>query len=110
MIAIVTVLVAFPAGYLLRARLAAAVVYAIAYLWAFVFQGVYLMLESLSHSESPAFEVGSFPLAYGLVTGAIFAVGFGLVFLGHRVGAGRRARRGIGVGEAGVVSGIGAVA
>lgn len=106
MIAVVTVLVAFPAGFLLRSRLAAVVLYAIAYLWAFVFQGVYLMLSSLNHEANPAFEVGSFPWSYGLVTAAIFAVGFGLVFLGHRVGAARRGRRtagaraGAGVGTA----------
>jgi hypothetical protein len=93
-IAVVTVLAAFPLGYLLRNRLSAVVAYAILYLWAFVFQGIYLMLATLDHQKNPAFEVGSFPWSYGVVAGSIFAVGFGLVFLGHRVGAGRRAGRG----------------
>ena len=94
MIAVVTVLAAFPLGYLLRNRLSAVVAYATLYLWAFVFQGIYLMLATLDHQKNPAFEVGSFPWSYGVVAASIFAVGFGLVFLGHRVGAGRRARRG----------------
>ena len=42
MIAVVTVLLAFPLGYLLRSHLAANVAYAIAYLWAFTFQTLYL--------------------------------------------------------------------
>lgn len=93
MIAIVTILGAFPLGFLVSNRLAANTTYAIAYLWAFVFQGIYLMLESLQGSGNPAFEPSQFPLSYGVVTLAIFVVGFGLVQLGHRVGRGRRERR-----------------
>jgi len=37
MIAVVTILIAFPTGFFLRSRLAANTAYAIAYLWAFVF-------------------------------------------------------------------------
>jgi hypothetical protein len=83
MIAVVTVLLALPLGYLLRSRLAASTTYAIAYLWAFVFQTLYLLLDSLEGGEDPAFEAGVFPWQYGVVTLAIFAVGFGLVNLGH---------------------------
>jgi hypothetical protein len=93
MIAIVTLLLAFPCGYFLRSRLAGNTAYAIAYLWAFVFQGIYLMLDMLDGGKNPAFEPDTFPISYGLVTLAIFAVGFGLVALGHRVGRGRRARQ-----------------
>lgn len=93
MIAAVTILGAFPLGFFLSNRLAANTTYAIAYLWAFVFQGTYLMLESLDGRKNPAFETSAFPLSYGVVTLAIFAVGFGLVQLGHRVGRGRRERR-----------------
>ena len=93
MIAIVTILCAFPLGFFLRSHLAANTAYAIAYLWAFVFQGVYLMLDSLDGGKNPAFEPGEFPLSYGIVTGSIFVVGFGLVAVGHRVGRGRRERR-----------------
>lgn len=92
MIAVVTVLTAFPLGYFLANRLAANTAYAVAYLWAFVFQGIYLMLDSLDGGASPAFVTSEFPLSYGLVTLAIFVVGFGLVQLGHRLGRGRRER------------------
>ena len=93
MIAVVTILSAFPLGFFLSDRLAANTTYAIIYLWAFVFQGIYLMLDSLDGGTNPAFETSKFPLSYGVVTLAIFAVGFGIVQLGHRVGRGRRQRR-----------------
>lgn len=89
MIAIVTVLAAFPLGFFLRSRLAASTTYAVAYLWAFMFQTLYLLLDSLGDTSNPAFRPGEFPLSYGVVTLTIFVVGFGLVHLGHRV----RARR-----------------
>ena len=92
MIAVITVLVAFPVGYFLRSRLAANTTYAIAYLWGFVYQSTYLLLDSLGGGENPAFTVGDFPWAYGLVALAIFTAGFGLVNLGHWVRA-RRASR-----------------
>ena len=93
MIAVVTVLLAFPLGYLLRSHLAANVAYAIAYLWAFTFQSLYLTLSWVG-GDYTAFEKGpdTFPLSYGVVATGIFAVGFGLVALGHRVGARRVAR------------------
>jgi hypothetical protein len=93
MIAIVTILLAFPLGFFLSSRLAANTAYAIAYLWAFVFQGIYLVLDMLGGGSDPAFEEGEFPLSYGLVALTIFAVGFGLVQLGHRAGRSRRERR-----------------
>ena len=83
MIALVTVLLAFPLGYLVRGRLAASTAYAVAYLWAFVFQSIYLLLDSLDGGANPAFEVGEFPWSYGAVTLAIFGVGFGLLNFGH---------------------------
>ena len=97
MIAIITILCAFPIGFFVTSRLAANTAYAIAYLWAFVFQGIYLMLDSISNgktlNDEPAFVSDEFPWEYGLVTLLIFLVGFGLVALGHRVGRGRRERR-----------------
>lgn len=83
MIAVVTVLVAFPAGYFLRSHLAANVLYAVAYLWAFVFQGVYLMLDL--GTDGAAFTVDAFPWDYGVVAAAIFGAGFGLVSAGRWV-------------------------
>jgi len=92
MIAVITVLGAFPLGYFMRSRLAAGTAYAIAYLWAFVFQTLYLLLDSLGDSTNPAFEAGDFPWQYGAVALMIFVVGFGLVNLGHWRGARRPSR------------------
>ncbi len=91
MIAVATVLLAFPLGFFLRSHLAANVAYAIAYLWAFTYQTLYLTLSSFGGDES-AFPKDEFPLSYGLVAAAIFAVGFALVTLGHRLGARRTER------------------
>ncbi|HEY7043475.1 MAG TPA: hypothetical protein VH419_07395 [Nocardioidaceae bacterium] len=93
MIAIVTVLLAFPLGYVVRSRLTANTAYAIAYLWAFVYQSMYLTLDVINESAHTAFEPEKFPLAYGVVTLSIFGVGFGLVSLGHWVRDRRVARR-----------------
>jgi hypothetical protein len=90
MIAIVTILLAVPAGYLMRSRLAAMTTYALAYLWAFTFQTLYLVLDSFGGGSHPAFEAGEFPWQYGVVTLAIFGVGFGLVEAGHRLSRRRR--------------------
>ena len=91
MIAVITILVAFPAGYYFASRLAANTTYAIAYMWAFVFQTLYLTLDAFNGtSENPAFEPSEFPWEYGLVAGLIFGAGFGLVEFGHRVAARRR--------------------
>lgn len=84
MIAIVTILLAFPLGYGLRSRAAASLAYAVAYLWAFTFQLLYLLLDAIQpDTQNPAFEVNDFPASYGLVTLAIFGVGFALVEVGH---------------------------
>lgn len=94
MVAIVTILLAFPLGYFLKSALAARTTYAVAYLWAFTFQTLYLMLDTLSgKAENPAFEVGEFPVGYGLVTLGIFAVGFALMEAGLRVSARRASRK-----------------
>jgi hypothetical protein len=85
MIAVVTVLLAFPLGYFVRSRLAANTTYAIAYLWAFVFQTMYLTLDVINESANPAFGPEEFPLSYGLVALAIFGAGFGAVALGRWV-------------------------
>ena len=62
MIAVVTVLFAFPLGYFLRSRLAANTAYAIAYLWAFAFQTLYLILDSFGGTaKNPAFEAERVP-------------------------------------------------
>ncbi len=90
MIAVVTLLLAFPLGYFLTSRLAANTAYAVAYLWAFVFQTLYLLLDALGGGTSPAFGTGRFPLSYGLVALAVFGVGFALVASGHWLRGRRR--------------------
>ena len=90
MIAIVTILLALPAGYLMRSRLAAMTTYAVAYLWAFTFQTLYLLLDSFGGGSNPAFEAGEFPWSYGLVTLGILGIGFGLVETGCRLAQRRR--------------------
>jgi hypothetical protein len=95
MIAVITVLLAFPLGFFVRSRLAASTVYAVAYLWAFVFQTLYLMLDLLSGASNPAFDAEDFPAAYGVVALAIFAVGFGLLNLGHWLKARRTTTAGV---------------
>ena len=90
MIAVVTVLLALPAGYLMRSRLAAMTTYTVAYLWAFAFQTLYLLLDSFGGGSHPAFEAGEFPWQYGVVTLGILGVGFGLVEAGHRLARRRR--------------------
>jgi hypothetical protein len=93
MIAVVTILLAFPLGFFLTSRLAATTTYAVAYLWAFTFQTLYLMLDSLGGSSNPAFEAGEFPWQYGVVALVIFFVGLGLVQLGNWVRERRQGRR-----------------
>jgi hypothetical protein len=95
-IAVITLLLAFPLGYRMRSRLAANTAYAVAYLWAFVFQTLYLLLDSLRATGSgAAFEPSDFPWAYGVVTLCIFGSGFGLVEAGQRLAA-RRGPRTVG--------------
>lgn len=77
MIAIVTVLLCLPLGWFVRSRLVANTTYAVAYLWAFVFQTLYLSLAG------SAFSAEEFPWSYGLVTAGVFAVGFGLIAGAH---------------------------
>ena len=94
MIAIFTVLLAFPLGFFVASGLAARTIYAVAYLWAFTFQTLYLLLDALGpDAENPAFEVGAFPVGYGVVTLGIFAVGFGLLEAGRRVARRRTTRQ-----------------
>ena len=95
MIALVTVLFAFPLGFLLRHRFAAAATYAIIYLWSFTFQTAYLTRAWVAGDHSAFSQQPDVGASYGLVTAAIFLVGFGLVALGHRLGSRRRNRRSV---------------
>jgi len=95
MIAVVTILLALPLGFFVTSRLAANTAYAIAYLWAFTFQGWYLAMDESTGGSGAGFGDGGFKgiLPYGVVTLAIFGVGFGLVATGQWLQARRlRAR------------------
>ena len=61
MIAVVTVLLAFPLGYRLRSHFAANTAYAIAYLWAFVYQTLYLVLDAMNDTNGAAFDAPGVP-------------------------------------------------
>ena len=91
------ILVPFPLGFLVRNRLAAFVAYVAAHAFVFTFQTLNLLVEWIG-GTSTAF--GRYPdastgevMAYGLVNLVIYAVGLGLVYLGHRMGSRRRERR-----------------
>ncbi|WP_371405511.1 hypothetical protein OHA10_07915 [Kribbella sp. NBC_00662] len=93
MIAIATVLFAFPLGFFLRNRLSAYVAYIAIYAYCFTFQTLYLLRSWVgdSHQAFPA-DPGTLPLGYLGVTAGIYVVGFVLVTIGHRVGVKRRSR------------------
>lgn len=92
MIAIVTIVLAFPLGFFLPHRLTAAFVYATIYLWSYTFQTAYLTRGYVDGQDVGFRRPADFGLDYGLVTAAIFIVGFGLLALGHHLGTRRRAR------------------
>jgi len=81
MIAIVTLVVCVPLGWFAQSRLVANTTYAVAYLWAFVYQTLYLSLDA----SSGAFSAEEFPLPYGLAAAAVFAAGFALIAGAHEV-------------------------
>ena len=103
MIALLTVLVAVPLGYLVRNRLAAYVAYGLAFAHVYTFQTASLLM-SWTKGDDAAFpaeagaddSIGSMPWGYFTFTTAVYAVGFGLVTLGARLRS-RRAGRPVGV-------------
>lgn len=92
---ILTLLLPFPAGYFARNRLAAFVIYIAAHSFVFTLQTMQLLREWVRGDTSafPA-EVSDFDtVPYAVVNLVIFAAGFGLVWLGHRLGSKRRKPR-----------------
>jgi hypothetical protein len=92
MIAVLTLLVAFPLGFLVRNRLAAFVAYLSLYLYAFTFQTGYLTRAWVQGDDSAFPRRADFGVEYLGVTAAILAVGCALVVLGHHLGTRRRSR------------------
>ena len=95
------ILVPFPLGFLIRNRLVAYVAYIAVHAFVFTFQTLSLLIEWVGGSEE---AFGAYPHAsnsnvfgYGAVNLVIYAVGLGLVYLGHRVGSRRRVRQTAGV-------------
>jgi hypothetical protein len=93
MIAVATVLFAFPLGFFLRSRLIAALAYMAIFAHVFTFQTPYVLGSDIS---------GRPDWSYLLITALIYAGGFGLVTLGHFVGRRRRARGTYQVTDAGL--------
>ncbi|MEU4394044.1 hypothetical protein [Kribbella sp. NPDC023855] len=93
MIAIITLLLAFPLGFLLRSRTSAILAYVAVYGYCFAFQNVYLMRDWVEN-RSGAFpaDAATFPAEYLVVTAVIYLLGLGLVAVGHRFGTRRRNR------------------
>jgi hypothetical protein len=89
---IVTLLVAFPLGYLIRDRLAGYLAFVALHSFVFSFQNMELTREWVGGS-SDAFPKNPHrvPWSYGGVNLLIYAGGFGLVAIGHTVAAKRRA-------------------
>ena len=93
MIAIVTVLFAFPLGFFLRNRISAYVAYIAIFGYSFTFQTLYLLRSWITdHQQAFPADPDELPFAYLAVTGSIYVIGCLLVALGHRLGAKRRNR------------------
>jgi hypothetical protein len=93
MIAIVTVLFAFPLGFFLRNRTSAYLAYVAIFGYSFTFQTLYLLREWIgdtSQAFSP--DPNKLPLSYLAVTAGIYAVGFLIITLAHRLATKRRTR------------------
>ena len=98
MAAIYVLLVAFPLGFFVANRSTAVIAYLAGHLPLFTFQTLNLTLNWANGDEA-AFG-GPFPQSdaeavygYGVVNLVLYLAGFGLLQLGHWLGAKRRARR-----------------
>jgi hypothetical protein len=91
---IAAILISFPLGFFVRRRDIALIGYIAIQSFLFSFQNLENLREWAGGSYS-AFpknpHTGAW--AYGVVNLLIYAAGFGLVLLGHRLGRGRRAKR-----------------
>ncbi|MFB9180264.1 hypothetical protein ACFFX1_19145 [Dactylosporangium sucinum] len=93
---ILMVLVPFPVGFFVRSRLAAFVTYIAVHGFVFTAQTLNLLVEWVGGSAE---AFGPYPrassgdvLAYLVVNAVIFGAGLGLVWLGGRLAARRRAK------------------
>jgi hypothetical protein len=90
---IAMVLLPFPLGYFLAKRSTAFVAYIAAYSFIFTFQTM-MLLRAWVGGDTSAFQKNpnSIEWSYGLLNLVFYAAGLGLVWLGHRVAARRRAK------------------
>ena len=100
---ILTMVLAFPLGYLIRARGTAIISYVLVNGYLFTFQTAFLLMQWADGDEhafgprgrswSP--EKVTQVFSYFVLNGAIVAGGIGLVILGNRVRSRRANRRGV---------------
>ena len=98
---ILTILVGFPMGYLIRSRSRAVVTYVLVDSYLFTFQTAFLIMQWVD-GDNHAFgsrggawsaERITMVFSYLVLNGVIVAVGIGLVILGHKLRARRTAGR-----------------
>jgi hypothetical protein len=92
MIAIVTVLFAFPLGFFLRNRVSAYIAYLAIYSYTYTFQTMTLLREQLNGSKIFPANPNQTAWSYLVVTAGILVIGFGLVTFAHHLATKRRAR------------------
>jgi hypothetical protein len=98
---VLTILVGFPLGFLIRSRSTAIVTYALVDSYLFTFQTAFLVMQWVDGDEhafgarggawSP--ERTTMVGSYLVLNGVIVALGIGLVVLGHKVRSRRTASR-----------------
>jgi len=98
-IAVVTLLIAFPIGWFVRNRLAGFLVYGLVMAHLYTFQTAGLVMEWVNGSDagfpqSKSTSMWGATWEYLLVTTLVYAVGLALVALGQRVRSRREVRRG----------------
>jgi hypothetical protein len=99
-IAILTVLVAFPLGWFVRNRVAGFLAYGLLMAHLYTYQTALLVMEWVNGADAAFAQTSSTSLldvswGYLAVTSLIYAVGLGLVALGQRLRTRRDTARGI---------------
>lgn len=99
-IALLTILVAFPLGFFLRHRLTACVAYGLAFAHVFTWQTASLLMEwtkggyaAFPQDAGTGDSISTMPWGYLSFTTVVYAAGFGLVTLGHWARSRRAGRR-----------------
>jgi hypothetical protein len=98
---ILTILVGFPLGYLIRTRSTAVITYVLVDAYLFTFQTLFLLMQWVDgdthafgpHGRSWSAEKSTQVFSYLVLNGVIVAIGIGLVVLGQKVRARRTAAR-----------------